>query len=63
MVINDEHFSNCLVLLGDMISDLQEDEKDVRMLKMLRMTLIEGKKPEPAQPTFCSVHINKTKQK
>jgi len=43
MVFREEQFSNFLVLLNDMLSDFEEEAKDQRMIKLLKMTLVEGK--------------------
>jgi len=43
MVLTDDHFSNCLVLINDLIGDLTDEGQDLRLMSLLRMTLIEGK--------------------
>ena len=63
MVFTEEHFSNCLVLINDMISDMREEGLDLRLLSLLRMTLIEGKQHQKVRPGYCSVIVSTEKQR
>ena len=63
MVFTEEHFSNCLVLINDLLVDLEEEGKDLRLMSLLRMALIEGKQHQKVRPNECSVLISQEKQR
>ena len=43
MVLKEDHFSNMLLLVNDLIIELEEGARDQRLMKLLKMTLVEGK--------------------
>jgi len=43
IVLKEEHFSSILVQVNDLITEYEEEQKDVRHLKLLRSELMEGK--------------------
>ena len=63
MVLREEHFSSILVLVNDMLTELEAEQKDSRHLKLFRGELMEGKRSERSKPGYCSFLVKKDKQR
>ena len=55
MEMREEHFSSTLLQIGDILDELEEDGSDTKLVKHLKMALIESKQGVRYKPGICTV--------